>query len=394
MSEAKREPFSSRENEDEYDEIEGLVGLHRVGERSARAEQQRDEETTFFMAGGQDHRDESAGTEQAGVKKHVLLMMPGSSSSADKNIHEIRLLQVPHPRQDVTIICADPVSTKDSSHFLELQSAQLGGKYGSWFINQRVVSSQSIYLATRMDPRFLLLPYLEQGGSRFSPIEQIIHSVDQQQQSSGRTAKIPLEKINAWKMEEMSDINDKLGDDMRLYRHNPGKVIEWLRNKVNKVADVLARQRVEKQQSLNKASTFVLGGVHPAESCESLKSAPTREEIKLAVEIVCDCVSESNASSLIDSFGFNTSEIGAKSQTLKRKSDWEIALEVSHHPISVFITAEFSLANIYMHLLLFSCVDVLYSSKSRKTRYCRRRPPVKWIKLLHRILSRHQPLQQ
>lgn len=48
----------------------------------------------------------------------------------------------------------------------------------------------------------------------------------------------------AWKLEEMCDVTDRLGD-MMLYRHNEGKAINWLKSKLAKAAKTIARQREE-----------------------------------------------------------------------------------------------------------------------------------------------------
>lgn len=63
----------------------------------------------------------------------------------------------------------------------------------------------------------------------------------------------------------------------------------------------------------------------------SLEIKETEEDIKLAIEIVCDQLTDSLAQELMAKFGYATAEIGAKpvnSTNNKRKADWEIQLEV------------------------------------------------------------------
>eukprot|EP01036_Dinobryon_divergens_P045504 gene45504-60803_t len=79
---------------------------------------------------------------------------------------------------------------------MEIQSVQ-PRRHGSWFIDQRISSEGSLYLASKFDPRFLILPYLEKESSRFCPLDQIIGP------------KIPITGASSWKLEEICDVNDK-----------------------------------------------------------------------------------------------------------------------------------------------------------------------------------------
>ena len=107
--------------------------------------------------------------------------------------------------------------------------AQPFSKYGSWFINERVSSDSHFYLATRVDPRLLCLPFLEKNASKYSPLDQIVVYSDKLD-DDGISDRIPLTNSNEWKLDEMCDMKD-LGD-MLLYRYNEGKTLEWLKNKV------------------------------------------------------------------------------------------------------------------------------------------------------------------
>lgn len=63
--------------------------------------------------------------------------------------------------------------------------------HGSWFINQRISSDGKFYLVSRIDPRFLCLPYLEKSGSKYCPLDQIITRTE-------GCDRIPIEKATTW----------------------------------------------------------------------------------------------------------------------------------------------------------------------------------------------------
>ena len=130
---------------------------------------------------------------------------------------ELLLKELPHPKQLRTR--GRTLFIQWSDEIYELQSVQWRN-HGSWFINQRVSSSKSFYLANKIDPRFLLLPYLERAEckGKYSPLSQIVIS------DGSTEPRLPLGNVLRWKMDEMCDVNDKLGDDLILYRYNSDKV--------------------------------------------------------------------------------------------------------------------------------------------------------------------------
>ena len=141
------------------------------------------------------------------------------------NMQLISLPDVKNGDDNIYILQGDKI--------LELQSAN-PRRFASWFIDQRVSSDSAIYVASRVDVKFLLLPYLEKESSKYRPIDQIVSS------------RFPLEHSSSWKLMDICDINDKLGDDMILYRYNESKTVIWLRAKVDRTAKVLCSQRRRK----------------------------------------------------------------------------------------------------------------------------------------------------
>lgn len=67
---------------------------------------------------------------------------------------EMKLKTFLHPKAGIPVLY---MVFEDEIHELQAVTPR---NYGSWFVNQRVSSDKQLYLSTKMDPRFLCLPYL------------------------------------------------------------------------------------------------------------------------------------------------------------------------------------------------------------------------------------------
>jgi hypothetical protein len=188
-------------------------------------------------------------------RSNVMLVGSGGETFDPNNIS---FSVLPHPRYGpVTFL-------KSAGHLYELQKAQ-PRKFGSWFINQRVLSDGSYLMASQFDRRFLILPFFEKDGSKYRPLDQIITAVE-------GCDRISLENCANWNLSEICDINDKLGDDMILYRINMEKVLAWLRNKVTRTVEVLYKQRKQKVAESLQVQTFNSSAQSTSSSSSSNRS--------------------------------------------------------------------------------------------------------------------------
>ena len=112
-----------------------------------------------------------------------------------------------HPRTNLALVYC--LNNKGEIH--ELQSSQIR-RHGSWMLDNYMIGNSSISIATKIDPRFLLLPFLLKS-TKYSPLDQIVTHID-------GCDRLPLEYSNTWNLDEICDINDSFGDDMLLYRLN------------------------------------------------------------------------------------------------------------------------------------------------------------------------------
>ena len=147
--------------------------------------------------------------------------------------HTLPLLHLPHPKGGLTTY----INSGGKLYELNVVNPR---RHASWFIDQNVSSETGYYLATEVDIRFLLLPFFEKSDRRFSPLNQIVSL-----ESAGDS--IPLESFKELKMEQVFDVNDKLGDDMILFRYNEEKTLLWLQNKTRRCAAALSSLRASRE---------------------------------------------------------------------------------------------------------------------------------------------------
>jgi len=172
-------------------------------------------------------------------------------------------------------------------------------------------------------------------------LNQIITTADE-------TSRLPLEACKNWKMEEICDINDTFGDDIIFYRYNEEKTMNWLKNKVNKTSIILASQRCKRSAARNTSFASQFNSSAQATSSKnendiSLSNAEvTADDTKVALQLVCDYLSDVASGKLVNSFGYNLDDLKhetKESQPEKRKAEWEIDLEVEKET-SGFMTAQ------------------------------------------------------
>lgn len=267
-----------------------------------------------------DPRSES--TRQMASKQIVLLVQSVDGGATIMKESAFDLITLPHPK-GIPI-----VFVQIAGDLMELQCIE-PKKRGSWFINQRVSSSSKVYVATKFDPRFLCLPYLERAGARYCPLDQVVCTND-----TAGCSRLPLTKSREWKLDEITDVKD-LGDDLILFRFNEVKTLEWLSAKVTRTAIHFMKQRQEKMDTENVAfvSTFQSSSHATvnlkSNMTETTLSEPNSHDTKTAIQVVTDYLSESMTEKLLKAFGLSAADLtDTKNHSSKRKTDWEADLEV------------------------------------------------------------------
>jgi hypothetical protein len=255
-----------------------------------------------------------------------LLLQSASSAHSSNSSPNLSFVTLPHPRYGHNI----EFIQVDSHHLYEFQIIQ-SRKFGSWFIDQRVCSNSSFYLLSKYDIRFLFLPFFISTSTKYSPLSQILYSnptTDEHQVNEMR--KIQLKYQNEWKLDEICDVNDKLGEDMILYRLNSEKLLSWLREKVTRMTQVIYQKRKHREASESRSlfdSSFQ--SKNKDENSVDLGDAPTDEDSRTALTIILDYLPDSTALQLLQSYDLTMESFTSNTQNFnKRKADWEAALEV------------------------------------------------------------------
>ena len=271
------------------------------------------------------------------AKQIILILQKPDGVAEIVKESSLDLITLPHPKGIPVVYISL------SGHILELQSIQLK-KHASWFVNQKVSSSGIFYMASKLDPRFLCLPFFEKAGTRFCPLDQIITPTE-------GCSKFFLTGSGGWSLDEISDVKD-LGDDLIVYRFSESKTMEWLNRKVKRTATHFKAVRCSKKAAENV--TFVGSFESSAQSSKSSKSAPSSSvvssepdtvDILMALQVVADYLTDTLAEKLVKHFGYSLSDLAdTKSQSTKRKADWETELEVQSiaYFIRLFHKVEYS----------------------------------------------------
>lgn len=195
--------------------------------------------------------------------KDFVLLFPDSAPMLQ---HRLQFILLDHPRGMPTLFAVH----NDSLYELQRASPR---RHAAWFVDQNVSSDGSIYIANIIDPRLLLLPILD-TALKFSPINQLIF--DHRKENSDP---FPISVLKTWSLDDICDVNDKLGEDMVLHRLNEDKCLRWLEGKVERCAAKLreVRQRENRGEDTNFVSGFNIS--HQQSSEASADAMPLNSPI-------------------------------------------------------------------------------------------------------------------
>ena len=110
----------------------------------------------------------------------------------------------------------------------------------SWFLDNSVQSDGTLYLTTRVDPLFLILPFIVKA-KHTSPLDQIL--TDEEYPDIGRLESC----IKSKSVENIADM--KTAGSYEVWRYNENKTLEWLGKKVTKLSNHLRERRFNVQQT-------------------------------------------------------------------------------------------------------------------------------------------------
>lgn len=239
--------------------------------------------------------------------------------------NSLKYISIPHPKDHIPITCL-----LHDNYIYELQSAQFS-KYGSWFLNQRISSNSEFYMATKLDSTYLAIPLLRKCADAYRPIDQIIHPSEEH----GRHL---LQCVNRKLLSRICDVKELDEDNLILYRYNEIKLLNWLKQKVDKTTAVMIKQNSYNDdnnsskyaqgfdisaQSVAGSAGLNRGGINAAAEVMTVRMDDTVK----AFQLIADYLEEAVSKLLLAFLNIDPSHLLSKSASAKRLSDWEKDVE-------------------------------------------------------------------
>eukprot|EP01116_Phalansterium_solitarium_P017980 TRINITY_DN4589_c0_g1_i1.p1 TRINITY_DN4589_c0_g1~~TRINITY_DN4589_c0_g1_i1.p1 ORF type:complete len:305 (+),score=68.22 TRINITY_DN4589_c0_g1_i1:50-964(+) len=263
--------------------------------------------------------------------KQRIFVVHGTSETLSEQ--DLVFTSLPHPKRGCQ---ARYALTK--GRILEIQ--RLIEEPASWFVGDSVQSDGSLYLATPVDPMFLMIPLLEASRKKTDSHAGVFCALDQVFPDTAHTGFAHLHTIAKDASEQLSllcDLNDKM--DEPFYRLNDDKVLRWLRCKVDRLATRLG--------ALDNTSA-VLGGAQSSTFRESSKKAKvsTEELQRAAIGFLSEYVDPKRIEALASSYGFDNfgpkklsalDDLTYKSERGKRGSDDPLAKKEPEPKVTILL---------------------------------------------------------
>ncbi|XP_035731914.1 ribonuclease H2 subunit B-like [Vespa mandarinia] len=150
----------------------------------------------------------------------------------------------------------------------------------SWFIDDNVKSDGKMHLSTPIDPIFLVLPYLRKSP-QIQPLDQCLW--DEDYPETPRLAHCQNLKLSL--------VADRKGDEsLQAFKYNEEKTLNWLKKKVERVAEVLKQKSIHVSQGAISA-TYV--------KSTKYESGTELEYLKYAHGIVSEYLADDIAKKLL-----------------------------------------------------------------------------------------------
>ncbi|XP_053695228.1 ribonuclease H2 subunit B [Sabethes cyaneus] len=173
----------------------------------------------------------------------------------------------------------------------------------SWFVDESVHSNGKIYLPTRMDPLFLVIPYLvKHCQNKAVPLEHILIDDD-----FPHTVKIVDSFLHEKQLALIADV--KKAGNILAYKYNESKILDWLMQKCIRVKQTLGHQQVFAARSQN----FIKE--------EKENEHPEDEAMHYAHGIISDYLSLELSKKLANILGFSEEKLKKRKSTAEIESN-------------------------------------------------------------------------
>ncbi|XP_038050978.1 ribonuclease H2 subunit B-like [Patiria miniata] len=221
-------------------------------------------------------------------------------SDSNSEEQDVAFVKLKHPKTEKSAMF---MFSSDGSTVLELLSFK--EKHRSWFIDESVQEDGSLMMATPIDPLFLILPYLvkaEKSG-KYITLDQILDDADYPQ--CHRLARCS----GASHLHCISSVRG--ASDVQAYRYDSDKALDWLKAKVERLAEKLEEKNVH-----------VISGAHSATFVRSSKGNDATKEdyLRYAAGMLSDYITSDHSKQLF-------SHLGIKAVAEKKAAETDTASE-------------------------------------------------------------------
>jgi hypothetical protein len=158
-------------------------------------------------------------------------------------------------------------SYSQSVHLYELNALQ-SSKYSSFICNNSAISDGLLYISTPIDPLFLALSHIRSSASRYAPLDQVLEGLP-----------VYLKEAVRASVSKVTEVSDRLGEDMLVYKYDEDKVLAWLEKKHARVNAVLATQKKEEMSMAGRVGGgFAAGFAYVDASKKNAAALKRRKE--------------------------------------------------------------------------------------------------------------------
>lgn len=228
-----------------------------------------------------------------------LLLLDHDGDDAHTSSYSLEFITLLHPGTNAPtqFALSTSISPKPATRLLEVTKANDPDVPRSWFVGNSVQSDGALFLLTKIDPLFVVLPLLDAARGKFYVADQLLR------EKGGNAEWLRIGKCEGMTYRLICDVDD-VDPDMTLVRLNEDSTIRWLKEKVEK----LARHFYSTTPAMDfggKVEGFVMTMVNnnvvdDVSSCMTVTSSSTtmdggpreREAKRRAMQVVCDYLPE------------------------------------------------------------------------------------------------------
>lgn len=182
-----------------------------------------------------------------GPKQYFMLIDKSALTPIENVENKAAFCSLRHPLTDKKCIF---LFTHSNQNVFEIHNFK--EEFRSWLIDDSLVQDGSFLMTTPLDPLFLVLPYLQRAEKKTGKFMTLDHIIEDEEFPESRH--LP-ESLTIKDLSHVSDVKES--GDIQAYRYSEAKTVEWLKVKLNRLADVLCNNNVQVSEGIAQSKNFV-----------------------------------------------------------------------------------------------------------------------------------------